>query len=121
MVAPSVYDRDVFAAIKAAVEEPLEVDDALRAAVVAIVEELPAAWAGILFVEDGDLVLGPEAGEQQSDARVQVPVVYRGERIAELVVDAPGDADALPAIADLLAEYCLVGWDTGGIPWEAVE
>ncbi len=108
-------------AIRTAVEEPLEVDDALRAAVVAIVEEVPATWAGILFAEEGELVLGPEAGSQDPATRVQVPVIYRGERIAELVVDGPGDPTVLPAIADLLAEYCLVGWDTGGIPWEAVE
>ena len=39
-----------------------EADDILRAVVSALVEPGGCGWAGILFVEGGELVLGPEAG-----------------------------------------------------------
>ena len=44
-----------------------DADDVLRA-VVEIVSG-PFAWAGILFREDGRLVLGPEAGEPDASRR----------------------------------------------------
>ena len=39
-----------------------EADDVLRAVVAALVERGGCSWAGILFAEEGELVLGPEAG-----------------------------------------------------------
>jgi putative methionine-R-sulfoxide reductase with GAF domain len=97
-----------------------DADDVLRAVVGVLVERAGCAWAGILFVEDGKLVLGPQAGEQQPDARLQIPVVYKGERVAELVVDGPADRAFLERVALLISAHCLVGWDTGGVPWDAV-
>jgi putative methionine-R-sulfoxide reductase with GAF domain len=82
------------------------------------VVEAGARWAGILFSENGELILGPEAGRQHAGSRVQVPVVFDGERIAELVVDGPEDRAFLEAVAEVIAPYCLVGWDTGGVAWD---
>ena len=97
-----------------------DADDVLRAVVEVVVTRGGAAWAGILFVEDGELVLGPEAGEQQPGTRTQLPVVYKGDRVAELVVDGCEDRPFLERVALLISAYCLVGWDTGGVPWNAV-
>ncbi|HWB22108.1 MAG TPA: hypothetical protein VG652_04415 [Gaiellaceae bacterium] len=111
------------AAALAAVERALggdEPDDVLRDAIAALVEHGGCAWAGILFVEDGTLVLGPSAGEPQPESRSQLPVVFQRDRVAELVADGCGDGDFLERVAALLAPYCLVGWDTGGVPWESV-
>jgi hypothetical protein len=38
--------------------------------------------------------------------------------VAELAADGAGDAPLLERVAALVAESCLVGWDTGGIPWD---
>jgi hypothetical protein len=95
-----------------------DADDVLRAVVAALVTEGGCDWAGILFVENGELVLGPEAGAQRAEARAQVPVEFQGDRIAELVADGCDDPEALDRVAARIAEWCLVGWDTGGVPWD---
>ena len=63
-------------------------------------------------------MLGPQAGTPRPDARVQIPVVYRGDRVAELVVDGCDDRAFLDRVAALISAHCLVGWDTGGVPWQ---
>jgi hypothetical protein len=95
-----------------------DADDALREIVALLAERY--GWAGILFVEDGELVLGPHDGTPDPAARTQVPVTFNGERIAELAVDgAPGeDRSFLERVAVLVAGHCLVGWDIGGEDWE---
>jgi hypothetical protein len=97
-----------------------DVDDVLREVVAALVERGDCAWAGILFSEQGELVLGPQAGEPKPDERIQVPVDYRGDRVAELVVDGCGDRAFLEQVTVLISAHCLVGWDTGGVPWDSV-
>ena len=78
------------------------------------------AWVGLFFVEEGALTLGPEAGEQDEAARTRVPVLWQGVEVAELAVDgAPTDLESLERIAALVSGHCLVGWDTGGEPWES--
>ena len=96
-----------------------DADDVLRE-VVAIVAA-PFAWAGILFREDGRLVLGPHAGEPDESRRTVVPVAYRGDPVAELAVDGELDEPArafVERVALLISPYCLVGWDTGGETWQ---
>jgi hypothetical protein len=105
-------------AVERAIEAEGDADDVLRAVVRALVTDGGAAWAGILFVENGELVLGPEAGEQAPAARIQLPVVFDGERVAELVADGCDDGALLERVAQLIPAYCLVGWDTGGIAWD---
>jgi hypothetical protein len=95
-----------------------EADDVLRGVVAALVEHGGCAWAGILFAEEGELVLGPQSGKPDPGLRVQLPVVYEGTRVAELVVDGCDDPTFLDDVADRIATHCLVGWDTAGAPWE---
>jgi len=95
-----------------------DADEVLRALVDVLVERGGCAWAGILFVEEGELVLGPEAGSPHPAARTQTPVVFQGNRVAELVTDGCGDRTFLDRVALVISAYCLVGWDTGGVPWD---
>ena len=91
----------------------------LRAVVAALVDDGGCAWAGILFVENGELVLGPEAGAQRPEARIQVPVEFQGDASPS---SSPTAATTRPrpraASRARISEWCLVGWDTGGVPWD---
>jgi hypothetical protein len=92
----------------------------LRQVVDALHDRGGYAWVGLFFVEEGALTLGPEAGEQDEAARTRVPVLWQGVEVAELAVDgAPADLESLERIAALVSGHCLVGWDTGGEPWES--
>ncbi len=65
-----------------------DADDVLRAVVASLHEDAGYPWAGILFVEDGGLALGPEAGAPGSRSNATtVPVAWQGERVAELAVE----------------------------------
>ena len=98
-----------------------DADDVLRDVVVALHEKAGYSWVGILFAEEGELVLGPHAGQQtETERSTRVPVVWQSERVAELAVgDAPEeDRMFLERVALLVSGHCLVGWDTGGEAWE---
>ena len=97
-----------------------DADEILRAVVTVLHDDAGYAWAGISFVEDGDLALGPHAGTPNERRRTSVPITWQGERIAELAVDdAPEEYRMfLERVAVLVAAHCLVGWDTGGETWE---
>jgi hypothetical protein len=107
----------VLEAIDDALAASGDADDALRTVVRTLVERGGCSWAGILFSERGELVLGPEAGEPDPGLRVQLPVVHNGDHVAELVVDGCNDPATLERVAELISAHCLVGWDTGGQPW----
>jgi hypothetical protein len=109
---------DAFAAIDGALGRGGDPDDALREVVATLVDRAGCAWAGILFREQGELVLGPQAGEPRPSERTQLPVVFDGAVVAQLVADACPDAALLERVAVAISPYCLVGWDTGGEPWE---
>jgi hypothetical protein len=96
-----------------------DADDVLRAVVAALAERY--RWAGIFFLEGGELVLGPHAGAPEEARRTRVPVAFQGDPVAELAVDgaAASDRPSLERAAELIAGHCLVGWDTGGETWEA--
>ena len=97
-----------------------DADDVLRHVVDALHDRGGYAWVGLFFVEEGALTLGPEAGEQDEAARTRVPVLWQGVEVAELAVDGgPADLESLERIAALVSGHCLVGWDTGGEPWES--
>jgi len=106
--------------IDAILERGGDPDDILRAVVEALVEG-GCAWAGILFAEGSELMLGPEAGQPTPEERTEVPVLFQGTSVAALAADGCGDRASLEQIAVLIAPYCLVGWDTGGVPWEGAE
>jgi hypothetical protein len=96
-----------------------DVDDELRRVVAALHERAGYAWAGVFFLEDAALSLGPHAGSPDETSRTSVPVRWNGDTVAELAVDGAPDSDAafLERVAELVAGHCLVGWDTGGEPW----
>ena len=97
-----------------------DADDVLRQVVTALHAAAGYTWAGIFFVEDGSLTLGPHAGEPADSTRTAVPVTWQGDRIAELAVDgaAADDRPFLERVATLVSGHCLVGWDTGGEAWQ---
>ena len=97
-----------------------DADDVLRSVVAALHEHAGYTWAGILFVEEGALALGPQAGEPDEQRRTRVAVTWQGDRVAELAVDGAPETDRpfLERVAVLVSAHCLVGWDTGGEEWE---
>jgi hypothetical protein len=105
------------AEIEALVGAGGDADDILRDVVEALARRY--AWAGIFFVEEGELVLGPQAGAPDPAHRFRLTVTWQGDRIAELAIDAAPEEDRkfLERVAELVAAQCLVGWDTGGEEW----
>lgn len=108
-------------AVESILDRGGDADDVLRQVVATLRERAGYAWAGIFFVEEGSLTLGPAAGEPDMSRRTQVPVLWQGDRIAELAVDGAPEEDHrfLERVASLVSGHCLVGWDTGGEPWES--
>jgi hypothetical protein len=98
---------------------PADADDLLRRAVAELAARNGCSWAGIYFVEEGSLVLGPEAGAPDPARRTTVPVLWRGTRVAELAADGTLAQADLEAVAASIADLCLVGWDTGGEMWQS--
>ena len=43
----------------------------------------------------------------------------RARHVADLAAEGCDDPALLERVAALIPEHCLVGWDTGGVPWEA--
>jgi len=109
------------AAVETVVRDGGDADDVLRRVVATLRDQGGYAWVGIYLLEEGELTLGPAAGEPDAPKRLTVPVLWQDERIAELAVDgAPeGDRRLLEHVASLVSGHCLVGWDTGGEPWES--
>jgi len=61
-------------------------------------------------------------------SEIVVPVLYEGSVVAEIDVDsdAPAAFDEsdrafLERVATAISAACLVGWDTGGMDWDAPE
>jgi len=96
-----------------------DADDLLRRAVAELAARDDCSWAGIYFVEEDGLVLGPEAGMPAPERRTTVPVVWRETRVAELAADGDVDQSELERVAGAIADLCLVGWDTGGELWQS--
>jgi hypothetical protein len=113
-------DDAALSAVEAIVARGGDADHILRDVVAALHADAGYAWAGVFFVEDGSLVLGPQAGVPHEVTRTAVPVTWNGERIAELAVDDAPEEDRmfLERVASLVADHCLVGWDTGGESWD---
>ena len=59
-------------------------------------------------------------------SEIVVPIVYEGRVVGEIDVDSdtpaaftPEDKALLERVAVLISPHSLVGWDTGGEPWQA--
>jgi hypothetical protein len=96
-----------------------DADEQLRQTVSELAARDDCSWAGIYFVEEDELVLGPEAGTPDPARRTAVPVVWRDTRVAELAADGAVESAELETVAARIADLCLVGWDTGGEAWES--
>jgi putative methionine-R-sulfoxide reductase with GAF domain len=100
------------------VEHGGEADDVLRGVVSALAEAPDVSWAGIAFVEDGPLRLGPAAGEPDEGRRRRVSIPFQGSTVGELWLDGELPTGELDRITGLIAPLVLIGWDTGGEAWE---
>ena len=96
-----------------------DADEQLRQTVAELAAREGCSWAGIYFVEDDRLVLGPEAGTPDPGRRTTAPVLWRDTRVAELAVDGSVEPAELETVAAEIADLCLVGWDTGGELWQS--
>jgi L-methionine (R)-S-oxide reductase len=59
-------------------------------------------------------------------SEIVVPIVYEGKVVGEIDIDSdapaafgPEDKALLERVAVLISPHSLVGWDTGGVPWQA--
>lgn len=95
-----------------------DADDILRALVDELAGEQSHCWAGVFFLENGLLELGPQAGTADESRRVSVPVDYQGMPVGALAVDGDADEERLRRIAASISTLVLLGWDTGGESWE---
>jgi hypothetical protein len=97
-----------------------EADEVLRAVVSALRERMGYRFVGIAFVEGGRMELGPAAGAQ-GRVTTGFPIVFQASPVGELRVEPvpadDGERAFLERVATLVSPYCLVGWDTGGVPW----
>ena len=106
------------AAIERILHETEDADDVLRGAVAALTTDPEIVCAGIGFLEDGVLTLGPTSGIPSETRRVRVPIAFQGAPVGELWADGNPDRAVLEHVASLVAPYVLIGWDTGGEAWE---
>lgn len=96
-----------------------DADEQLRQTVAELAQREGCSWAGIYFVEEDELALGPEAGTPDPERRTSVPVLWRDTRVAELAADGELAQADLETVAAEIADLCLVGWDTGGELWQS--
>ena len=95
-----------------------DADDVLRAAVDALAPLYD--FVALRFVEAGRLLEGPSTGERATEATTTAVVRFEGSEVARLEVSPAPEEDAafLERVTTLISAHCLVGWDTGGEPWE---
>lgn len=60
-------------------------------------------------------------------SEIVVPIAYEGRVVGEIDIDSDrpaafdeDDRAFLERVALLISPHCLVGWDTGGVPWADV-
>ncbi len=61
-------------------------------------------------------------------SEIVVPIAYEGRVVGEIDIDSDRpaafdeeDRAFLERVALLISPHCLVGWDTGGLPWRDVK
>ncbi len=95
-----------------------DADEALRETVRILAAEPGIAWAGIAFLDEGSLVLGPSVGDPDERRRSAVPIRFEESVVGELVIDGNADPALLEEVAGRIAAHVLIGWDTGGEAWD---
>jgi hypothetical protein len=112
-------DAAVVDAVQAIVDRSDEADQILLATI-ALLAERYEGGVGLRFVEEGVFSDGPWAGAR-GDVTGEVPIRYDDELVGEFATGFALDDDAratLEAVAAIIGDYCLVGWDIGGEDWE---
>jgi hypothetical protein len=108
--------RGVLEALDRILDRSRDADDILRE----VVEALTPLYDAVAldFLEEGRIVPGPSHGPRPEG--LAWPVRFDGAEVARLSVAPAPDEDRafLGRVTTLIAPYCLVGWDTGGEPWE---
>ncbi len=88
-----------------------------------------AASSGVTEIVD-DVAADPRylACFPSTRSEIVVPVTYEGTVVAEIDVDSDmpaafgaADREFLERVATVISPHCLVGWDTGGMDWDAPE
>ena len=110
--------EDTLDQLKTLLESEGEADDVLRAVVARLSEAPGVTWAGIAFLEEGELVLGPAAGAPDEARRARTPISYGDDPVGELWVDGSPERELPERVVKLISPYVLVGWDTGGEAWQ---
>jgi hypothetical protein len=105
---------DPLGAVDAIVARGGDADDVLRE-VLAALQKHGCPYAAIRFLENGELVDGPAVGAVV--AAPHTPVAYEGTQVGELTL-ATDDPRLAELVAERIAPYVLVGWDTSGEGWE---
>lgn len=105
-------------AIDRILDRSADADEVLRDTVRVLAQEPAIAWAGIAFLEGGELTLGPSAGAPDETRRRRVPITYEGSSVGELWLDGEADDAFLEQVTSAVATHVLIGWDTGGESWE---
>ena len=95
-----------------------DADEVLRDTVRVLAAEPAISWAGIAFLDTGVLTLGPSAGVADDSRRRRTPITFQGTVVGELWIDGEADEAVLARVASVIAAHVLIGWDTGGEPWE---
>ncbi len=95
-----------------------DADDVLRRTVATLAREPEIVWAGICFLEEGVLALGPTAGTPDGGRRTRVPISFHDGVVGELWADGTPERELLERVASLIAPQVLIGWDTGGEAWD---
>ena len=61
-------------------------------------------------------------------SEIVVPVAYEGRVVGEIDIDSDepaaftqDDRVFLERVATLISAHCVVGWDTGGVPWRDLQ
>jgi|694.fasta_scaffold42887_4 hypothetical protein len=109
----------VVAAVQAIVDGAEEADQILLGTIGLLADHY-AMGVGLRFVEEGAFAPGPWAGAGGPIVDA-VPIAYDSELVGEFVTGASLDDEArgtFEAIATLVGDYCLVGWDISGEDWE---
>jgi putative methionine-R-sulfoxide reductase with GAF domain len=110
--------RDALEALDGILASGGEPDDVLRETVALLATHEKIAWAGIAFVDQGVLVLGPTAGDADEARRTSTTIEFQGTKVGELWIDGDAERGLLDAVAARLAGHVLIGWDTRGEAWE---